>query len=160
MIGKKCLIDTCIKRLQRMSYFHFFIPRKFYIKSNNEKVDSFETGCIVIADLIPWSDLENCMYTILFQLMTIKFYRHYFICRYNFNHSHFRRTNKLTNNIKPLNFKGNFFFQTLSNIFILTPLTPKVSSKTDSSWFNKKTILMRMFVKLFRSFSYKLIKSL
>ena len=53
MIGKKCLIDTCIKRLQMMPYFHLSIPRKLYIKSNNEKVDSLETGCIVIADLIP-----------------------------------------------------------------------------------------------------------
>ena len=34
------------------------ISRKFY----NNKVDAIETGCIVIAHLLPWSDLEKCMY--------------------------------------------------------------------------------------------------
>ena len=52
MIGKKCLIDTCTKRLQMISYFHFFMPRKFHIKRNNNKVDFSETGRIVIADLL------------------------------------------------------------------------------------------------------------
>ena len=33
---------------------------------DNNKVDATEAGRIVIADLFPWSDLENCMYTELF----------------------------------------------------------------------------------------------
>ena len=40
--------------------------KKSYIRRNNNKVDSIETGHIVIADLFPWSDLEKCMYTTLF----------------------------------------------------------------------------------------------
>ena len=34
----------------------------FYIKKNNSKVDSLETGHIVIAYLLPWSDLQNCQH--------------------------------------------------------------------------------------------------
>ena len=40
--------------------------RKFYVRRNNNKVDSTETGRIVIAHLLPWSDLENCMQSTLF----------------------------------------------------------------------------------------------
>ena len=32
--------------------------RKFYIRRKNNKPESIETGCIVIAHLLPWSDLE------------------------------------------------------------------------------------------------------
>ena len=32
------------------------------MKKNNNKVDSTETGHVVIAHLLPWSDLEKCMY--------------------------------------------------------------------------------------------------
>ena len=38
--------------------------RKFYIRRNNSKVDSMETR--PIAHLLPWSDLEKCMYVTLF----------------------------------------------------------------------------------------------
>ena len=41
-------------------------PKKFYIRRNNNKDDSFETGHIVIADLLPWSDLEKGMSTSFF----------------------------------------------------------------------------------------------
>ena len=41
-------------------------PKKFHIRRNNNKDDSFETGHIVIADLLPWSDLEKGMSTTLF----------------------------------------------------------------------------------------------
>ena len=37
------------------------VARKFYIRKNNRKVDSIETGCIVIAHLFPWSNLEKCI---------------------------------------------------------------------------------------------------
>ena len=40
--------------------------RKFYIRKNNNKADTIETGRIVIAHVRPWSDLEKCMYTTLF----------------------------------------------------------------------------------------------
>ena len=33
---------------------------------NNNKVDTTEIWCIVIADFLPWSDLEKCIYTTLF----------------------------------------------------------------------------------------------
>ena len=46
------------------------------MRKNNNKVNSIETGRIVIADLLPWSDLEKCMYTTLFKLIIINFYRH------------------------------------------------------------------------------------
>ena len=36
--------------------------RKFYIRTNNSKVDSIETGRIVIAHFFFLSDLEKCMY--------------------------------------------------------------------------------------------------
>ena len=35
--------------------------RKFYIRRNNNNVDSIETGRIVIGHLFPWSDLEKYM---------------------------------------------------------------------------------------------------
>ena len=41
-------------------------PSKFYVRRNNGKVDSIETGRVVIAHLIPWSDLEKYMYITLF----------------------------------------------------------------------------------------------
>ena len=81
---------------------------KFYIWRNNSKVDSIETGRIEIAHLLPWSDLEKCIYTTLFQLMTIEFYHHYLIYEYNFTFSLFCSTCKVTNDKK--NFKGNFYF--------------------------------------------------
>ena len=39
------------------------LAMKFYIRKNNKKADSIETGRIVIALLRPSSDLEKCMYT-------------------------------------------------------------------------------------------------
>ena len=44
----------------------FIRSRKFYVRRNNNKVDSIETRRIVIAHLLPWSDLEKSMYTTLF----------------------------------------------------------------------------------------------
>ena len=87
------------------------LPKKFYIRRNNNKIDSIQTGCIVIADLLPWSDLEKCMYTTLFQLIMIKFYRHYLIYKCNFICSLFWTTRKLTNDKKKndLDFNGNFY---------------------------------------------------
>ena len=41
----------------------YLLPRKFYVRRNNNKYDSIETRRIEIAHLLPWSDLENCMYT-------------------------------------------------------------------------------------------------
>ena len=78
----------------------FFPSRKFYIRRNNNKVNSIKTGRIAIADLLPLSDLEKCMYTTLFQLMMIKFYRHYLIYKYSFTFSLFCTTYKLTNDKK------------------------------------------------------------
>ena len=40
-------------------------PKKFYIRGNN-KVDFIETGHTVILHLLPWSDLERCIYSTLF----------------------------------------------------------------------------------------------
>ena len=57
---------------------------KKYIRRNNNNTDSIETGRIVIAHLLPQSDLENCMYATPFQLMMIKFYRSYLIYKYSF----------------------------------------------------------------------------
>ena len=39
---------------------------KFYIRRNNNKVDSIETGRIGIAHYFSRSDLEKCMYSMLF----------------------------------------------------------------------------------------------
>ena len=71
--------------------------RKFYITRNNNKVNSLETEHIVIADFLPLSDLEKCMYTTLFQLTMIKFYHHYLIYKYNFTFLLFYMTHKLAN---------------------------------------------------------------
>ena len=73
------------------------IPRKFYIRKNNNKINSIEIGRIVIADLLPLSNLEKCMYTTLFQLMMIKCLGHYLIYKYNFNFLLFYMTHKLAN---------------------------------------------------------------
>ena len=64
------------------------------MRKNNNKVDSIETGHIVIVDLLPWTDLEKCMYGTL--------YRHYFSYQYNFTCSLFWTTRKLTNNRKTI----------------------------------------------------------
>ena len=40
--------------------------KKFDIRRNSKKVDSIKTGCIVIPDLLSWSNLEKCIYTTLF----------------------------------------------------------------------------------------------
>ena len=39
--------------------------REFHIGRDNNKFDSIETRLIVIARLLPWSDLERCMYNTL-----------------------------------------------------------------------------------------------
>ena len=39
--------------------WRYELSRKLYIRRNNKKVDSVETGHIVIAHLLPWSDREN-----------------------------------------------------------------------------------------------------
>ena len=39
--------------------------RKFHIERDNNKFDSIETRHIVIARLLPSSDLEKCMYNTL-----------------------------------------------------------------------------------------------
>ena len=66
----------------------------------NNKVDSVNTGRVVIVDLLPWSDLEKCMYTTLFGLMIMKSYHHYLIYKYNYTCSVFWTTCKLTSDIK------------------------------------------------------------
>ena len=49
------------------AYLQIYLwARKFYIRRNNNKVDSIETGHILIADLLPRSDLEKYMYTTIF----------------------------------------------------------------------------------------------
>ena len=54
------------------------------MRKNNIKIDSTETGrIVVIAHLLPGSDLEKCIYITRFQLTMIKFYRHYLIYKYN-----------------------------------------------------------------------------
>ena len=76
--------------------------------------------------------------------MTIKFYRHYLIYKYNLTFSLFCMTCKLTtmkNHLK----KGNFYFQALFNIFILTSLTPKIWRLVVHDY--SETTLIRLFVK-------------
>ena len=38
------------------------LSKEVLYKKEYNKVDSIETGCIVIAHLFPWSDVEKCMY--------------------------------------------------------------------------------------------------
>ena len=70
--------------------------RRLYIRRNNKKLDFIEKGCIVIANLLLWSDLEQCIYTTLFYSMMIKSHRHYLIYKYKFTCSIFWTTRKLT----------------------------------------------------------------
>ena len=77
-----------------------YYPKKFFIRRNNNKVDSIETGRIVIADFRRWSDLEKCMYTTFLQLMIIKFYQQYLMYKYSFICLLFWTTRKLTSDIK------------------------------------------------------------
>ena len=49
--------------LQKSKFLLYVLSRKFYIRGNNNNVDSIETGRIVIANLLPWSGWEKCMYT-------------------------------------------------------------------------------------------------
>ena len=58
---------------------------------------------------------------------SVKYYRHYLICKFDFTCQLFFITYKLTSDKRNhLNFKGNFYYQTLFNIFISTPLIPNV----------------------------------
>ena len=74
-------ICSNIKKSQNIMNMIAVSPRKFCIRRNNIKIDSIETGCIVIAHLLPWSDLEKCMYTTLFWLKILSsllnFYIHF-----------------------------------------------------------------------------------
>ena len=84
-------------------YIYIYISsKKFYIRRNNNKVDSTETGRIVIAIAysLKWCRKKKRGYTTLCELMMIKFYRHYLIYKYNFICSLFWTTHKLTNDIK------------------------------------------------------------
>ena len=45
----------------------------------NNQVSPIETGRMIVSHLFPGSNLEKCIYTTLFLLMMIKFYRHYLI---------------------------------------------------------------------------------
>ena len=77
------------------------LARKFSIRRNNNNGISIKTGCIVIAHLLTCSDQEKCMYTTIFELITmIKLYLHFFIYKYNFSCSLFRTTHKLINDRK------------------------------------------------------------
>ena len=51
-----------------LDYTHLFSPSEFYIRRNNNKVDSVEIGHIFISDLFPWSDLEKCIYIMPFYI--------------------------------------------------------------------------------------------
>ena len=74
--GKNCFLENFLflpplnnveKQWAKLASSYVSIqPRKFYGRRNNNKVDSIETGLIVIADLLPWSDLEVCVYSTLF----------------------------------------------------------------------------------------------
>ena len=66
------------------SFWHCRLPKKFYVRRSNNKVDSIETEHIVIAHLFPWSDQENQLDTTYLQLLMIKIYRHHLIYSYNF----------------------------------------------------------------------------
>ena len=113
LVERKSKPDCGILKQQNV-HKSCFCSRKFYIRQNNNKVDSVETGRIVIADLRPWRDLEKCMYTTLFWFMMIRFYLHYLIYKYNFTCSLFWTTCKLTNDIKIINFKENRPFRRFS----------------------------------------------
>ena len=78
-----------IKDNQTMKFGQLTESRRFCMKRNNNKVVSIKTGPIVIAYLLPGSDLEKHMYGTLCELMMIKFYRHYLIYKYNFTCSLF-----------------------------------------------------------------------
>ena len=45
----------------RLALLYLLKPRKFYVRRDNNKVDSIWKGRTVIADLFPWSDLEKCI---------------------------------------------------------------------------------------------------
>ena len=70
------------------------------MRRNNDKVDSIETGRVVNAHLLPWSDQEKCTYITLFKLLMMKFYCHYLIYKYYFNCLLFWTVYKLTNDKK------------------------------------------------------------
>ena len=98
-IQRKATLPLC-RNLFLLTIGAYLVARKFYIRRNNSNVDSIETGRIVIADLLPWSDLEKCMYITLFSLMMIKCYRHSLIYKYSFTCSLFWTTHKLKNDTK------------------------------------------------------------
>ena len=79
-----CCMKHILAYLGAQTILAYLIARKFYIRSNNNKVDSIETGHMVIAYLLPRSDSEKCMHITLFQFIMIKVYRHYLIFKYNF----------------------------------------------------------------------------
>ena len=120
--------QICI--LNIAGFWTCLIPKKVYVRRSNNKVDSTETGRIVIAPSLPWSDLEKCIYITLFWLMMIKFYLHNLIYKYNFASSLFWTTYKLTNNRKTI--------WILREVSIFRPFhfnyPHPQNSKTGSSW--------------------------
>ena len=51
---------------ERITLSHMVKARKFYIRRNNNKFSSFETGRIVIAHFFLWSGLEKWIYSTFF----------------------------------------------------------------------------------------------
>ena len=119
--------------------------RKFYIRRNNNKVDSIETGRIVVARFFPWSDLEKCMNGKFVWLMMITVYRHYLICKYNFACSLFWSQQTI---------ESFWPFQIVS---FQLPSTPKLEDR--SPWLIKG-YSVEDFWKVISFFSYELLKSL
>ena len=125
--GKKDQPRTIVCKVLSHKDKNKVLPRKFYTRRNNNKVNSIETECIVIADLLPLSDLEKCMCNTLFQLMIIKFYCHYLIYKYKFTFSFFYMTHKLANDKK--------IILILREIFTFRPfLTFHFKSPHSQSW--------------------------
>ena len=74
-------------RKQYLIYFKQMLQsRKFYIKRNNNKVDSFETRRVVISQLLP--EVIKLLFYYVFSITDHKtFYCHYnFIVKYNLTH--------------------------------------------------------------------------
>ena len=71
--------DTELLLFENYSYTLYTLSRKFYIRRSNDKVDSLKTGSIVVADLLPWSDLERYIHIIIWGYKSI-IYKCSFTC--------------------------------------------------------------------------------
>ena len=124
--GNVCLflhIYLCFRKKSKVGNYAFRVSMKVYVRRNNNKVDSKDSGWIVITHLLSWRDQGNCRYFMLFWITDdilsyiMIYYHHCLPHKYNFICSPIWTTYWLISDRKIMWFLSEISM-TLSMIFI------------------------------------------